>query len=176
MNRPALIATVALVSILLFVGGIFYWRNLRGATPPRTPPRTDIPEAVPSPPDTTPERNGEKDFGLRPAPGLPDTIRVFHPVEGQRVTSPLTVEGEARGWWYFEADFPLRLLDGNGNEIAVGYAQAEGEWMTEKFVPFRGQLEFSAPRTDAGTLAFERANPSGLPEHAREVRVGVRFR
>ncbi|MHB9027718.1 MAG: Gmad2 immunoglobulin-like domain-containing protein, partial [Candidatus Latescibacterota bacterium] len=92
------------------------------------------------------------------------------------VRSPLLVEGEARGTWYFEATFPLRLLDGSGNELAVGYAQAEGEWMTENFVPFRGRLEFATPRTDTGTLILERANPSGLPEHAREMRAPVRFR
>ena len=85
------------------------------------------------------------------------------------------VEGEARGTWFFEASFPVRLLDGNGVELAVAPAQAQDDWMTEEFVPFAVRLQFFAPITATGTLVFEKDNPSGLPEHADELRVPVRF-
>lgn len=103
-------------------------------------------------------------------------IRVSSPRPDDLVASPLTVEGEARGYWYFEASFPARLLDGNGKELAVVPAQAQGEWMTTEYVPFKVTLEFAEPDTDVGTLVLEKDNPSGLPEYADELRVPVRFR
>lgn len=104
-----------------------------------------------------------------------DIIRVFELRRGSVISSPLTIKGEARGTWYFEASFPVRLLNSDGKEIAVAPAQAQGEWMTEEFVPFEVVLQFSPPTTSTGTLVLEKDNPSGLPEHANELRVPVRF-
>jgi len=106
-----------------------------------------------------------------------EAMRVSAPAGNAVVASPLVVAGEARGGWYFEATFPIALLDAHGNTLANGYGQAEGEWMTEGFVPFRAELTFTLPAeaTEAGTLVLQKANPSGLPEHAAEVRVPVRF-
>ena len=36
-----------------------------------------------------------------------DRIRVNNPRPNQTISSPLTVTGEARGSWYFEASFPV---------------------------------------------------------------------
>lgn len=113
---------------------------------------------------------------LPPAPVENGNVRLSTPLPDALVTSPLAVSGEARGTWFFEASFPVRLLDANGNELAVVPAQAQGEWMTENFVPFSTTLSFTAPETDAGFLVLEKDNPSGLPEFADEVRVKVRFR
>jgi hypothetical protein len=85
------------------------------------------------------------------------------------------VSGEARGSWYFEASFPVRLLDGNGQEIARGPAQAQGDWMTTNFVPFTVQLTFSPPTTPVGTLVLEKDNPSGLPQNAMSISIPVDF-
>lgn len=70
----------------------------------------------------------------------------------------------------------MRLYDGNGREIALGIAQAQSEWMTTEFVPFRAELSFDAPAAERGTLVLGKDNPSGLPEHADELRINVRFR
>jgi Immunoglobulin-like domain of bacterial spore germination len=103
-------------------------------------------------------------------------IRVSSPAPGAMVASPLRVVGEARGPWFFEASFPVRLLDAAGRAIAVGQARARGEWTTERFVPFEATLHFRAPASGtSGTLVLERDNPSGLPENADEIRVPVRF-
>ena len=91
------------------------------------------------------------------------------------VSSPLVVSGEARGTWYFEADFPVRLYDANGSELAVGIAQAQDDWMTEDFVTFMVTLEFQAPATKTGYLILEKSNPSDLPENAAEVKIPVKF-
>ncbi|TSC79968.1 MAG: hypothetical protein G01um101425_445 [Candidatus Peregrinibacteria bacterium Gr01-1014_25] len=99
-------------------------------------------------------------------------IRVHAPTANAPVSSPLTVTGEARGTWYFEASFPVKLLDAEGQIIASAPAQAQGEWMTEEFVPFSATLTFGARDQDA-TLVLEKDNPSGLPEHAAQVTIPV---
>ncbi|MDO8466831.1 MAG: Gmad2 immunoglobulin-like domain-containing protein [bacterium] len=103
-------------------------------------------------------------------------IEVYSPKNDSIITSPVTISGQARGFWYFEASFPARLLDGNGKEIAIIPVQALDEWMTERFVPFSTKMEFIAPKTDTGTLILQKDNPSGLPEHDAEIRIPVRFR
>ncbi len=103
-------------------------------------------------------------------------IRLTTPQPNTEITSPLIVTGEARGNWYFEASFPVRLLDGTGKEIAVTPAQAKGDWMTTNFVPFRAELTFVAPSTKEGTLVLQKDNPSGLPGNADEVKIPIRFK
>jgi hypothetical protein len=109
------------------------------------------------------------------APAHADHIRVTSPGQDVDVHSPLKVTGEARGTWFFEASFPVTLLDANGDILARRPAQARGEWMTEAFVPFEVELTFSQPTTPTGTLVLTKDNPSGLSEHDAEVRVPVRF-
>jgi hypothetical protein len=105
-----------------------------------------------------------------------DKLVVQMPAPNAIITSPLIVSGSARGPWYFEASFPVKLLDGAGNELAVTPATAQGEWMTEEFVPFTARLEFAAPATDTGTLVLQKDNPSGLPEYDDSFSIPVRFR
>ena len=102
-------------------------------------------------------------------------IRVTSPTSNQVISSPLHIEGEARGNWYFEASFPVRLEDANGNVLAITPVQAQGEWMTTEFVPFELDLTYQMPTTQTGVLILEKDNPSGLPEHADERRIPVRF-
>lgn len=104
-----------------------------------------------------------------------EQIAVTTPQPNDNVDSPLIIEGEARGTWFFEASFPVKLLDADGNMIAVHFAQAQGEWMTEDFVPFSSQLIFETPVTDTGVLILEKDNPSGLPENDASIEIPVRF-
>ena len=104
-----------------------------------------------------------------------DQIKVTKPQPNQMVESPLIIEGEARGSWFFEGVFPIMLLDSNGNAIARHFAQVQGEWMTEDFVPFKAQIEFEKPATDTGILILEKDNPSGLSENDASIEIPVRF-
>ena len=104
-----------------------------------------------------------------------DQIKVSKPQPNQVVESPLIIEGEVRGTWFFEATFPVKLYDANGDIIATHFAQAQGEWMTEDFVSFTAQLVFEKPTTDAGVLILEKDNPSGLPENDAKIEIPVRF-
>ncbi len=104
-----------------------------------------------------------------------DLIVVDTPQPNETIESPLIIKGQARGYWFFEASFPVKLLDGKGDVIAAAVAQAKSDWMTEEFVPFEATLEFQNPATEKGTLVLEKDNPSGLPENSDELRITVVF-
>lgn len=108
-----------------------------------------------------------------PGPGEEVFVKVDSPSSNQEIQSPFIIKGQARGTWFFEASFPIILLDEKGNIIKQTIAQAQGEWMTEDFVPFEAILTFSVPKDQKGTLVFKKDNPSGLPENDDEVRVSV---
>lgn len=104
-----------------------------------------------------------------------DMIRITTPQSGERITSPLVIKGEARGTWFFEASFPVRILLEDGSELLVAPAQALGEWMTEGFVPFEATLVFSQPVPQNGTLVLMKDNPSGLPEFDKSISIPITF-
>jgi len=102
--------------------------------------------------------------------GDTNVIRLVSPQPGEVITAPLTLRGEARGNWFFEASFPVTLTNWNGLIIAEGIATARGEWMTTDFVPFEAILEYERPNdigdfSRRGSLILQKDNPSGLPEH-----------
>lgn len=104
-----------------------------------------------------------------------DLIIVSSPTDGQIISSPVRVIGQARGYWFFEASFPIIIKDANGNIIGEGLAQAQNDWMTGDFVPFKSSINFLSPATTIGEVILKKDNPSGLPEHDAEIRVPVRF-
>ena len=106
---------------------------------------------------------------------LADQIRIYEPVPSQVISSPLLIRGQARGTWFFEANFPVMILDQQGNELAVGYASTSDEWMTEDFVYFDSVIEFDARDESSGVLILKKANPSGLPEFDDELRIQINF-
>lgn len=132
-----------------------------GCAPAPAPTPTPTPEPAPIPnPIPDPHVN---------------LIQVDAPVANATVSSPLTVTGKARGYWYFEASFPVKLYDANNNLLAVQPAQAQGDWMTENFVPFSVTLTFPTPATPTGTLVLEKDNPSGEPQNDDSISIPVQF-
>ena len=107
--------------------------------------------------------------------GAADLIRVTAPLAGAAVKSPLNISGQARGFWYFEASFPVKLLDNSGQILAAGIATAQSDWMTEDFVSFRAELNFTAATATDGVLVLQKDNPSGLPENDAAVMIPVRI-
>lgn len=103
-------------------------------------------------------------------------IIITSPKKGDIIESPLAFSGKARGFWFFEASFPVRVLDAHGKVLGSTPAHADGGWMTENFVPFSGSVEFETPTTPTGKVVFQKDNPSGLPEHDASVEVAVRFK
>ena len=103
-------------------------------------------------------------------------IRIDSPRPNQVIRSPLTITGQARGNWFFEASFPVVLTNWDGLIIAQGIATAQGEWMTTEFVPFEAVLTFSVDKntySNRGSLILQKDNPSGLPEHDDALEIPV---
>jgi len=127
---------------------------------------------VPPPPDDIQAHIDEKS----------DLIKVTVPAPGAVVANPMTITGEARGQWFFEASFPIMITDWDGKILAETSASAQGDWMTTEFVPFVAELGFESPYKDGdpefmkrGTLILKKDNPSGLPEHDNAIEIPVQF-
>jgi hypothetical protein len=96
-----------------------------------------------------------------------DKVILSNPLENQEIKSPLVVEGMAVGNWFFEGDFPVILTNWDGLIIAEGIATAQGDWMTEEFVPFKAELEFEVDTSvsNRGSLILHKDNPSDIREY-----------
>lgn len=104
-----------------------------------------------------------------------DLVRISSPRPNDTVKSPLKITGEARGFWFNEASFPIKIYDGDGKELGTAIASAKSDWMTEEFVPFEATLTFEAPKGGNGTLILQKDNPSGLPKNDDSLKVPIKF-
>lgn len=142
------------------------------AMPPTVPKRLEVSianHAFGEGSITTPEE---------PVSRYKDLIAVSLPPSNGEVASPMIVRGEARGPWYFEASFPITVVDWDGVIIGEGYAEAQGDWMTTEYVPFEGTITFTVPENTPyrrGAVIFKKDNPSGLPEHDDAFELPVLF-
>jgi hypothetical protein len=94
--------------------------------------------------------------------------------DNQEVSSPVTITGEARGNWFFEASFPIKLVDLNGKVIATAIAKAESDWMTTEFVNFSATLEYTkSTTTNQALIVLSKDNPSGNPESDQSIFIPV---
>lgn len=106
---------------------------------------------------------------------IAELIKVTEPAENEKISSPLQIRGKAKGYWFFEADAPFLIVNDNNKVLSRGSVTAEGDWMTEDWVPFTATAEFNAVGSEAGYIIFQRSNASGKPEHDRSYRLPVRF-
>ncbi|MEZ4200619.1 MAG: Gmad2 immunoglobulin-like domain-containing protein [Candidatus Paceibacterota bacterium] len=148
------------VVLLIGVVGVYIFKQ---DTPENEPPvEEETPTEEMQPPATTLERS----------PLIEPTL----PVDNQTVTSPLTLTGTARGYWFFEASAPVTVTNVNGMVLGQSYITATESWMTEDFVPYSGTISYTLPvgTTElAGFIVLERDNPSGLPENAARYELPV---
>lgn len=91
----------------------------------------------------------------------PDSISVELPFPGAVTGKEFSIIGKARGNWFFEASFPILILDKDGKVIFEGPATAQGEWMTEDFVPFKIDVKVPESYIGPATLVLKKDNPSG---------------
>ena len=92
-------------------------------------------------------------------------IKVELPFPGAVTGKEFSVIGQARGNWFFEASFPIDLLDKDGNVLVNTFATAEGDWMTTEFIPFKAEIKAPIDYIGPAILVLKKDNPSGLPEH-----------
>lgn len=114
---------------------------------------------------------GEGSINNQPAP----EVIISEPAIDGLVASPLKVNGQAKGNWFFEAVLPVKLFTAAGEELASTSGRAQSNWMTDQLVPFSATLNFTTTAT-SGYLLVARDNPSGLPENAAEVKIPVNFK
>lgn len=112
-----------------------------------------------------------------------DLIKINSPSPGEKISSPVSISGEARGTWYFEASFPITIVDWDGKIIGEGHATAKGDWMTEDFVPFEATIDFVKPDnfqagtfSERGAIILHNDNPSGDPSKDKAVEMPVVFK
>jgi hypothetical protein len=109
------------------------------------------------------------------ATSVDGTLVVSAPEMNAVIASPVAIAGSAKGW-YFEAVFPVKILDGDGTVLGNGQARAQSDWMTTSSVPFSATTSFTAPKYATGTIVFRKDNPSGLPKYDEEFSLPIRFR
>src|SRR4030042_3821364 len=107
---------------------------------------------------------------------ITNPIVVAKPIAYTDISSPIEIEGKAVGNWYFEASFPITLLNASGKEIASTVAQAQSDWMTTEYVPFKANLQFKIDKDQEGKLIFMNDNPSGSPENQKQVEFSVNLK
>lgn len=151
--------TLAIITILIIVAAIILFV---------LPGNTQAPTTTSPTPTTTPVAADTR-------PQIAGRIVVESIKQGGKISSPLTLEGTARGW-YFEASFPVEIQNASGTVIAQGPAQAQSDWMVDAFVPFKITLTFPAqPAGSVGKVVLRKDNPSGLPENDQSLEIPVTF-
>ncbi len=104
---------------------------------------------------------------------------VTQPLPEQAVssTTPLLVSGIAPGSWYFEASFPVMVVDWDGRIIGEGHAQAQGDWMVAGPVPFTATINFTKPEYGTrGAVILKNDNPSGDPAKSQSIEIPIFFK
>ncbi len=92
-----------------------------------------------------------------------EKIVVDTPFPGSVTGKEFVITGKAAGW-YFEGSFPATVLDKDGKILWQGPAQAQGDWMTAEFVPFKVTAKVPETYIGPATLLLEKDNPSGEPQ------------
>jgi hypothetical protein len=185
MNRT--IIALGIVVLLLMVGGVAYYFTRTAAQPVVTNPSSvlsfadceragyPIMESYPRQCKTPDGRTYAEEIQQKPTyvNASENNIQVRNPFPGAVTGKQVTVSGTARGTWYFEASFPVEIKDMNGVTIASGPAQAQGDWMTENFVPFTITLTVPNAYIGPATLILHKDNPSGMPENDASVSMPI---
>lgn len=104
-----------------------------------------------------------------------DLVKIETPAPFNTVSSPVTIRGVARGPWFFEASFPIKIVTDKGITIGSGIAQADGEWMTTDYVPFTAIITFTKGGATEGEIIIAKDNPSGMPENDDSFIIPVKF-
>ena len=104
-----------------------------------------------------------------------DVIRVFNPLPGSLVKSPILLEGIARGYWFPEGDFSVKIFDAMGKELGSQMAYATRGGAGEEFILFHATVVFMQSSMKEGVVILKKANPAGFTAMDDELRIPVRF-
>ena len=97
-------------------------------------------------------------------------LEILQPKIDQEIACPLEISGKIAGNWFFEASFPIEIMQ-NGEKIDTIVATAKEEWMTTNPVLFSANYDCQNCQEGSLDLVFKKDNPSGLPENDDEIKV-----
>lgn len=87
------------------------------------------------------------------------------------ISNGIDINGHVKGNWYFEGEFPVRILDSRGDVVASTSAIAQSEWTTDEEVPFRLRVDLPIIQEHNLVFVFQKSNPSGLMENEDSVSI-----
>lgn len=126
--------------------------------------------------DFNSDKSADSDGARQPFIAADGSIKLRSPLPNDTVGNPFEINGEAKGSWFFEASFPVSLVDKDGRQLGQAPAEALGNWMTEDYVPFRAAMKLSDGAAAPGTparLILSKSNPSGQPENDEKIEIPV---
>lgn len=86
-------------------------------------------------------------------------IRVQSPHVNQTVYSPLTITGEAKGWYDGDVFF-VQLINESGEVIGGALATASEDVVDDAYVPFTAEIIFDAQEVNGGDIVFQKQKSS----------------
>lgn len=166
---------LVLIAIVVIIGA---WLLLRkpAYTTPLTSTSTPVSTNTPSDSINNGSSSATSTDSDSTAGGM---ISIATPKVNSSVSSPISLAGQAKGGWYFEASAPVKVINKSGQTLGEGHIQATGDWMTPEFVPFTGSVSYTLPSgatSTEGFVVFMNDNPSGDPARELTVRVPVVLR
>ena len=176
-NRNVVIAVI--IATVIIIAFMMFFNTM--AAVDNTTPRVDITPSTnntgsQNKPQTKPDETPDATQNPPSAPQGDADIQLDTPGINDAINSPVVIKGEARGSWFFEASFPIEITDSTGKVLGQGTAQAQGDWMTNDFVPFTATITYQEPLTDPkGFIVFKKDNPSGLPENDKSIKIPITF-
>ncbi|MEI8339460.1 MAG: Gmad2 immunoglobulin-like domain-containing protein [bacterium] len=102
-------------------------------------------------------------------------ITLTAPRPKEEITSPVKITGQARGLWFFEGSFPVKLKTVDGKTLSYGVVKSGSDWMTDDFVNFEAIMNFSVATRTQGYIELIKDNPSGMTEKDDALFVPVVF-
>lgn len=87
------------------------------------------------------------------------------------ISNGIDINGHVKGNWYFEGEFPVRILDSRGDVVASTSAIAQSEWTTDEEVPFKLRVDLPIIQEHNLVFVFLKSNPSGLMENDDSVSI-----
>lgn len=164
---------LTLVAVVIVVGAWLFIRKPRTSTLPTSTSTTTVSDI-----DGSSDVGDNTDTGSDNASTTNDMILVSTPKSNTSISSPVTVSGQARGNWFFEASAPVKVTDKSGTVLGESHIEATGDWMTTEFVSFTGSVNYTLPNgatsTD-GFVVFMNDNPSGDPARDLILRIPVKL-
>ena len=106
---------------------------------------------------------------------LPSLVTVSDPTKNSVISDTLDLKGQARGYWYFEGQFPVSVIDDTGYIVAQGTAKATSDWKTTDMVPFEANIDVtSVARSETGIIKIIRDEQKG--SNAQYIEIPIKFK